>query len=93
MQGNGDLYLLFLRPRLLCCFPLAHVFQFLFIFLREVVGYAYLSISPPPFSYLTTHRLRGANIFSLLLSVEPAYFPLPPPWLSLRDRGAEAFLD
>lgn len=68
------------------CFPV-----FISIFLREVTGYVYLSISsppPPPFSYLTTRCLRGANIFFLLLSVEPAVFFF---CLSLRDGGRGLF--
>ena len=53
------------RPPLLLspcsCFP-----GFISILLREVIGYAYLSISSTLFTCLTTRRLRGAIIFSFL---------------------------
>lgn len=48
-QGNEDLYFLFLRPRLPCCFPLAHVFLFLFLFssARSLDMYTCLFRCPP----------------------------------------------
>jgi len=86
-QGNGDLYFLFLRPRLPCCFPLLMFSCFLFLFssARSLDMYTCLFRRPSPFSYLTTRCLRGAIIFSFLLSVEPAVFFFF--CLSLRDWG------
>lgn len=89
MQGNRDLYFLFLRPCLSCCFPLAHVFLFLFLFSSARSLDMYTCLFRPLHSLTSPRAAFAVQTFFLsfyLSSQRYSFF-----CLSLRDGGRGLF--